>query len=232
MAIDIQETFQVRAPIDLVWRFLLDPQQVAPCMPGAELDEIVDAQTFHGNVKIKVGAITTRYKGKVHLTKVDEAARQIEMSAEGRETGGGTAKGTMHAEMRTLPEGLTEVVAKASVDLTGKIMQVGRGMIQGVSHQLFLQFVAAVQSHLEPIAAAAAASAAAAPVAAATAPAAAASGNGAAEAPRVVIPEVLPPPLPRPQVEAQAIRIVPIVMNVLWTAIARFFRRLLGRQPA
>ena len=113
MAIDIQETFQVRAPIDLVWRFLLDPQQVAPCMPGAELDEIVDERTFHGNVKIKVGAITTRYKGKVHLSKVDEAARQIEMSAEGRETGGGTAKGTMHAEIRTLPDGLTEVVAKA-----------------------------------------------------------------------------------------------------------------------
>jgi len=234
VAIDIQETFQVRAPIDLVWRFLLDPQQVAPCMPGAELDEIVDDRTFHGNVKIKVGAITTRYKGKVHLTKVDEATRQIEMSAEGRETGGGTAKGTMHAEIRTLPDGLTEVVAKASVDLTGKIMQVGRGMIQGVSHQLFLQFVGTVRSHLEPLAAAAAASAAAAPptlAATVSASSPTASVSGGADAPRVVTPEVLPP-LPRPQVEAQAIRIVPLVMNVLWTAIARFFRRLLGRQPA
>jgi carbon monoxide dehydrogenase subunit G len=224
VAIDIQETFSVKAPIDLVWRFLLDPQQVAPCMPGAELDEVVDERTFHGTVKIKVGAITTRYKGKVHLTTVDEAARRIEMTAEGRETGGGTAKGTMVAEMRTLADGQTEVVSTASVDLTGKIMQVGRGMIQGVSHQLFLQFVSTVQSHLEPLAAAAAA---AAP------PVATASSSGAtADAARVVTPEVLPPPLPRPQVEAQAIRIVPLVMNVLWAAIARFFRRLLGRQPA
>ncbi len=218
MAIDIQETFQIRAPIDLVWRFLLDPQQVAPCMPGAELDEIVDARTFHGNVKIKVGAITTRYKGKVHLAVVDEAARRIEMTAEGRETGGGTAKGTMVAVMRTLADGGTEVVSTASVDLTGKIMQVGRGMIQGVSHQLFLQFVGAVQSHLEPLAAAAAAPAP--------------SEGAATDAPRVVTPEVLPPPLPRPQVEAQAIRIVPLVMGVIWAAIQRFFRRLLGRQPA
>lgn len=223
MAIDIQETFSVKAPIDLVWRFLLDPQQVAPCMPGAELDEVIDDRTFHGNVKIKVGAITTRYKGKVHLTTVDEAGRRIEMTAEGRETGGGTAKGTMVAEMRTLPDGQTEVVSRANVDLTGKIMQVGRGMIQGVSHQLFLQFVSAVQSHLEPLAAAAAA---AAPTSAAT------SAGAGAEGPRVVTPEVLPPPLPRPQVEAQAIRIVPLVMSVLWAAIARFFRRLLGRQPA
>ncbi len=219
MAIDIKETFQVRAPIDLVWRFLLDPQQVAPCMPGAELDEIVDERTFHGTVKIKVGAITTRYKGKVHLTKVDEAARAIEMVAEGRETGGGTAKGTMVAEMRTLADGQTEVASTATVDLTGKIMQVGRGMIHGVSHQLFLQFVSAVQAHLEPLAAAAAAAE----------PAAVASGGP--DAPRVVTPEIVPP-LPRPQVEAQAIRIVPLVMNVIWTAIARFFRRLLGRQPA
>ena len=223
MAIDIQETFSVKAPIDLVWRFLLDPQQVAPCMPGAELDEVIDDRTFHGNVKIKVGAITTRYKGKVHLTTVDEAGRRIEMTAEGRETGGGTAKGTMVAEMRTLPDGQTEVVSRANVDLTGKIMQVGRGMIQGVSHQLFLQFVSAVQSHLEPLAAAAAAAAATS---------AATSAGAGAEGPRVVTPEVLPPPLPRPQVEAQAIRIVPLVMSVLWAAIARFFRRLLGRHPA
>lgn len=220
MAIDIQETFTVRAPIELVWRFLLDPQQVAPCMPGAELDEVVDERNFHGNVKIKVGAITTRYKGKVHLTTVDEGGRRIEMTAEGRETGGGTAKGTMVAVMRTLPDGQTEVASTATVDLTGKIMQVGRGMIQGVSHQLFLQFVSAVQSHLEPLAAAAAA--------AAPAP----QSGTTADAPRVVTPELLPPPLPRPQVEAQAIRIVPLVMNVLWAAIARFFRRLLGRQPA
>lgn len=220
MAIDIQETFTVQAPIDLVWRFLLDPHQVAPCMPGAELDEIVDERTFHGTVKIKVGAITTRYKGKVHLMTVDEAGRRIEMTAEGRETGGGTAKGTMVAEMRTVAGGGTEVVSTASVDLTGKIMQVGRGMIQGVSHQLFLQFVSAVQSHLEPLAAAAAA-----------APPAAASEAGG-DAARVVTPEVVPPPLPRPQVEAKAIRIVPLILNVLWAAIQRFFRRLLGRQPA
>ncbi|MCC6848550.1 MAG: SRPBCC family protein [Deltaproteobacteria bacterium] len=217
MAIDITETFQVRAPIELVWRFLLDPRQVAPCMPGAELDEIVDERTFHGTVKIKVGAITARYKGRVHLTTVDEVGRRVEMAAEGRETGGGTAKGSMVAEMRTLPDGLTEVAATASVDLTGKIVQVGRGMIQGVSHQLFLQFVAAVQGHLEPLAAAAAAQAAADP--------------GGAEA-DALTPEILPPPLPRPQVEQRAIRIVPIVLGVIWAAIRRFVRRLLGRAGA
>ena len=205
MAIEIEETFQVQAPIELVWGFLLDPQRVAPCMPGAELEEVVDERTFHGTVKIKVGAITTRYKGKVQLTKVDPVARTIEMSAEGRETSGGTAKGAMASAMRALGDGRTEVVAKATVDLTGRIVQVGRGMIQGVSHQLFLQFVSAVQAELEPLAAAATA------------------GDGAGPTP------ARSPAAGPARPDAQAIRVLPLVLRVMWTAMVRFFRRLLGR---
>jgi hypothetical protein len=198
MAIEIKETFEVQAPIEKVWRFLLDPAQVVTCMPGAALDEIVDARTFHGTVKVKVGAITTSYKGKVQLVEVDESSYRLQMVAEGRETGGGTAKGTMESTLRTLPGGKTEVVGSANVDLTGRIMQVGRGMIQGVSHQLFLQFVARTKDRLE------------------SAEAASAATDGTA-APARSIPA------------DNSIRIVPIVLHVIWTAILRFFRRLLGR---
>jgi hypothetical protein len=55
----------------------------------------------------------------------------------------------MFSRLRTLPDGQTEVVAEATVDLTGRVMQVGRGMIQGVSHQLFQQFVASTKERLE-----------------------------------------------------------------------------------
>jgi carbon monoxide dehydrogenase subunit G len=225
VAIDIRETFQVRAPLDAVWRFLMDPERVAACMPGAELEEIVDERTFHGNVKVKVGAITTRYKGRVRLTAVDEAAGAIEMLAEGRETGGGTAKGAMASRLRALPDGGTEVVAEASVDLTGRIMQVGRGMIQGVSHQLFLQFVASAKRHLEAPAearaaagGATAAGAHAGPGAAGAGPApgstaAAGGGTGVAAAP------------PGPQ----AIRVVPLLLHVLWAGVLNLFRRLFRR---
>jgi carbon monoxide dehydrogenase subunit G len=149
MAIDIRETFQVRAPIGTVWQFMLDPQRVAACMPGAVLEQVVDERTFLGAIKVKIGAITTSYKGRLQLTDVDEAAHSIKMKGEGRETSGGTAKASLASQMKALPDGRTEVVAEASVDLTGRIMQVGRGMIQGVSHQLFLQFVSAAQAQLE-----------------------------------------------------------------------------------
>lgn len=186
MAIEIRETFEVQAPVEAVWAFLLDPQRVSSCMPGAALDEVVDERTFLGTIRVKVGAVTTSYKGRVQLTGVDEAARTVSMVAEGRETGGGTARGTMSSRLRSLEDGRTEVAAEASVDLTGRVMQVGRGMIQGVSHQLFLQFVASARERLE-------------------------SPEGADQGE------------PR---ETEPIRIVPLLLRVVWSGIAGFFRRL------
>lgn len=208
MAIDIKETFRVRAPIATVWQFMLDPQKVAACMPGAVLEQVVDERTFLGAIKVKIGAITTSYKGRLQLTDVDEAGHRIQMKGEGRETSGGTAKASLASHMKSLPDGGTEVVAEASVDLTGRIMQVGRGMIQGVSHQLFLQFVAAAQSQLER-------------------PAAAAASNGTAAASAEPAPRAAAA-APAPQ---QAIRIIPLLLAVFRSAIVRFFQRL-RRRPS
>ncbi len=149
MAVTIKETFTVQAPIERVWQFVMDPEMVVTCMPGAELESIEDERTFLGKVSIKVGAVTTSYQGRVVFTSVDDVAHIVEMTAEGRETGGGTAKGTMSSRLRSLDAGETEVVAEASVDLTGRVMQMGRGMIQGVSQQLFKQFVTCVKERLE-----------------------------------------------------------------------------------
>jgi carbon monoxide dehydrogenase subunit G len=149
MAIEIKETLQVDAPIDRVWDFVVDPQRVVTCMPGAALDEVVDDKTFLGTVKVKLGAITTKYKGRVEFADVNAQTRSIQMVAEGRETGGGTAKGTIDIRVNKLPEGPVELVIEAGIDLTGRVMQVGRGMIQGVSHQLFKQFAASAKEILE-----------------------------------------------------------------------------------
>ncbi len=195
MAISIQETFRVKTPIDAVWRFLMDPHRVVVCMPGAELEEVVDDRTFLGNIKVKVGPITTGYKGRVQFTEVDEQGYVVQMVAEGRESGGGMARGTMSSRLRALPDGQTEVVAEANVDVTGRIMQFGRGMIQDVSQQLFQQFVARAKERLE------------APEGAPTEEAVAAA-------------------------EKEPIRILPLALRALWSAIVRFFRRLFGRPAA
>ena len=209
MAIEIKEKFDVKAPIDVVWRFVLDPHNVAACMPGAALEQVIDEKTFVGSIKVKVGAVMAGYKGRVELTEVDPAAYTVRMKAEGNESGGGTAKGLMLSRLTALPDGRTEVVAEASVDLTGKLMQVGRGMIQGVSKQLFQQFVTRARAQIEAIAASEAA--AAAPIAA----------GSPARAPA--------PPPPPPVQKEEAINAMALLLATLRQAIADLFRRLFRR---
>lgn len=149
MAIEIEEQFCVEAPIDSVWRFVKDPEQIVTCMPGASLDEVVDERTYRGTVKIKLGAVTARYKGRVELVEVDDARYTVRLVADGNETSGGTARGTLSSRLTSLPDGRTEVVAEGDFDLTGRIMQVGRGLIRGVSQELFQQFAASAKARIE-----------------------------------------------------------------------------------
>lgn len=170
MSLTINETFRVDAPPDRVWQFLKNPADVVTCLPGAELTETIDAQTYGGKVKVKVGPITAAYAGKATLTQVDDAARRMQIVGEGKESGGsGSARMTMTGVVTPLPDGASEVSVDAVVDIAGRVMQFGRGLIESVNKQLFRQFAEAVQAKL----ATAVASPVASPVADAVSPPAA-----------------------------------------------------------
>ena len=222
MAIEIKEKFEVNAPIEVVWRFVLDPHNVAACMPGAALEQVIDEKTFVGSIKVKVGAVMAGYKGRVELTEVDAVGYTVRMKAEGNESGGGTAKGLMVSKLATLSNGGTEVVAEASVDLTGKLMQVGRGMIQGVSKQLFQQFVTRARAQIEAMAAAEANAVAAAGATSGTSTSA--TTSSAPATPRAS--------LPPPAKNDEAINAFALLFAALRQAIADFFKRLFGRGRA
>lgn len=149
VAIEIQQRFTVAAPVETVWRLLLDPSRVVTCLPGAQLEQQVDEHTVLGAVQVKLGAITSRYQGRVRFVEVDEAQHRVRIAGEGREAGGGTARGALTSQLVALPEGGTEVVAEARIDLTGRIQQMGRGLIQGVGEQLFREFAARVRGQCE-----------------------------------------------------------------------------------
>jgi uncharacterized protein len=202
MPFKIEEEFEVRAPVQQVWEYLIDPAKVVVCIPGAELLEAQDEHTFVGAVKVKVGPMTMSYKGLMKFTEVDEQGHQVRMVGEGREAGGaGSARVTMLSKVAPLGGGGSLVVVNAEVDLVGKIVQFGRGMIEEVSRQLFRQFSACVKQRLE------------------VADVTQSSGTQTAE------PQSGEK---SPEAETEALSAAPLVLQAMWAVIKRFFLRLIG----
>ncbi|HKA94326.1 MAG TPA: SRPBCC family protein [Acidimicrobiia bacterium] len=137
---NIQDEFRVDVPVEEAWRVLTDVERIAPCMPGAQLQE-VEGDEFRGIVKVKVGPITAQYKGKAHFTEKDEANHRAVIRAEGRDTRGqGNASATVTAVL-VPDEAGTRVTIDSDVTITGKVSQFGRGVIGDVSSKLLGQFV-------------------------------------------------------------------------------------------
>lgn len=203
MAIDIKETFKIAAPIDKVWNFFLTPDNIVACMPGASLTEIVDALHFTGAVKVKLGAVSAQYQGSITYQEVDKNSYAMKFLAEGNERGGGTATATIVTQLIQLADGSgIEVRCDASIDITGRMAQVGRGMIEGVSAQIIKKYVTNVRVMLERD----------------TEPAAEAGTN---------LGSAATPPSQPPQ-KNDSINIVAVVLTVLLNGLRNFFKRLFG----
>ena len=150
MAFKIEERFEVNAPVERVWEYLIDPARVVVCLPGAELLESKEDQSFLGAIKVKVGPLSMAYKGSGRFTEINKELHQVRMVGEAREIGGsGSVRVNMMSTMTPLASGGVGVVVNAEVDLVGKIVQFGRGMIEEVSKQMFRQFSTCVKQHLE-----------------------------------------------------------------------------------
>src|SRR5260370_23420951 len=107
---EITDSFRVSTPIDATWKVMLDIEGIAPCMPGAQLQE-VHGDEYRGVVKVKVGPITAQYKGVARVTQADERAGQLSINAEGRDTRGqGNASATITAHLTADGTGTQAVV--------------------------------------------------------------------------------------------------------------------------
>jgi carbon monoxide dehydrogenase subunit G len=145
----IENSFEVAAAPDKVFAFLLDVNQVVGCVPGAELAEVVDPNTFKGRVKIKVGPVTVAYAGTAKISGRDEATRTATLEGEGRETtgpGNARAKATMHVEAA---EGGSRVTINTDYTVAGRVAQFGRGLMEDVSKSLVAQMAACIKAKLE-----------------------------------------------------------------------------------
>jgi carbon monoxide dehydrogenase subunit G len=148
MSFQIEDKFQVKAPIDRVWNFLIDPRQVVQCLPGVKLTEIKDDRTFVGAMTVKIGPVSMSFAGTVQITEKDEAQHRVRMSGEGKE-GSGWVKGSMFSQLVSLSAGETEIQMQTELEIAGKALQFGRGLIQPIMKQQFQKFAESVKKILE-----------------------------------------------------------------------------------
>jgi carbon monoxide dehydrogenase subunit G len=144
---ELNHEFTVPVPVDDAWRALLDIERVAPCLPGAAVEDY-DGKTVTGSVKVKVGPVTLTYRGTAVFEEQDEAAHRMVLVASGRETRGqGTARATVTGTL-VERDGGTAVSVRTDLTVTGRPAQFGRGVLAEVGDRLVGQFATCLADRL------------------------------------------------------------------------------------
>ena len=136
---ELNNDFEVSAPIEKVWEVINNVELIAPCLPGAQLEE-VENDEYRGFVKVKVGPITAQYKGVAKFVEKDDSNHRVVIRGEGRDTrGAGNAAADITASLESITEG-TRVNVVTDLKITGKVAQFGRGVMADISKKLMGQF--------------------------------------------------------------------------------------------
>lgn len=143
--------FLVHRPIDEAWAVLTDVERIAPCMPGATLSEI-EGDVYRGMVKVKLGAISTAFKGEARFVERDDAQHRAVLHGEGRDTTGkGHADAMITATLESASPTSTRCVVQTDLRVTGKVAQFGRGIMADVSKKLMAQFATNLNTMLDQL---------------------------------------------------------------------------------
>ena len=186
---ELVNEFTVNRPIHEAWAVITDVERIAPCLPGAQLQEI-EGDSYRGVVKVKVGPISAALKGEAHFLERDDANYRAVLKGDGRDTkGNGNASAIITASLQQISPTSAKCTVHTKLDMTGKVAQFGRGALADISGKLMLQFSKNLDAMLEKDAAepAAAAPAAEALVADAADASTSASVNNEPAAPTIRI---------------------------------------------
>ena len=143
---EINNSFEVKAPIDVAWATLTDLARIAPCLPGATLTSI-EGDVYKGHVTVKVGPIVAKFGGQAIFQERNDTAHRAVLKGEGRDsTGKGNASAIITAQLEVVDASTTRCTVNTDLTITGKIAQFGRGALADVSDKLLKQFVVNLES--------------------------------------------------------------------------------------
>ena len=139
---EFDNSFEVPLPPDQAWKVLLDIERIAPCMPGAELTEVVDKSTYKGRISVRLGPVALTFAGTVKFDEIDDTNYSAKISAQGSDAKGrGGANATSEFRLEPAGEG-SKVLVHTNLTLSGSVAQYGRGVgiIQATAAQIMNQF--------------------------------------------------------------------------------------------
>ena len=151
MSMEMDHSFTVPVPPARAWDVLLDVEKIAPCMPGATVEEF-DGEVVTGRIKVKVGPVSLTYRGTAKFTERDPDAKVIVLDASGKETrGAGTASATVRASLEPESSGeATKVTMHTTMNVTGRPAQFGRGVMVEVGGKLVEKFAENLAQLISP----------------------------------------------------------------------------------
>jgi carbon monoxide dehydrogenase subunit G len=147
---EFDNSFEVPLPPAEAWKVLLDVEGIAPCMPGAELTEVVGRNSYKGKISVRLGPVALTFAGAVKLEDIDERKRTARVSAQGTDAKGrGGAQAASVFRLEPAGNG-SKVLVHTSLNLSGAVAQYGRGVgiIQATATQLMNQFAKCLKEKL------------------------------------------------------------------------------------
>lgn len=145
----INNEFTVDAPVETAWDTMLDLERVAPCLPGASLQQAQENGEYEGSIKVKIGPVVTDYRGTIKVEEADEENRRVVLKASGRDARGqGSASATIVSTIQEADGGKTKVSAETDMELTGRAAQFGRGIAQDVATSMLEQFATCLEKEI------------------------------------------------------------------------------------
>lgn len=148
----LENDFDVPLPPPEAWRVLLDIERVAPCLPGAELLEVIDAETYKGRVGVRLGPVAVSFVGTAKIEEADEAARRVRVKASGTEAKGrGGAQALVEFTLAQTAPRTSHVHIVTDLTLNGAVAQYGRGaaMITDMAQQMVNRFAETLKAQIE-----------------------------------------------------------------------------------
>ena len=140
MRVELQKSFPVPAAPEFGWTVLQSIEEVASCMPGAQITEQIDENNFKGEVRLKLGPARVAFKGDIEVKKIDAEARAVSLVGRGGDGKGTSASMDLSARIEPTDDGHFELVGESAVSLNGKLVSIGSRMINQVSEQILKQF--------------------------------------------------------------------------------------------